>query len=69
MRLHNKGISNLVGGRNYEDFKLSYSKFPYKVGDRIGQIFLEEVIKFEFEEVSELSNTERGVGGFGHTGR
>jgi dUTP pyrophosphatase len=58
------GVNTKMSG-----YTLSYDEFPYKVGDRIGQIFLEEVIKFEFEEVSELSNTERGVGGFGHTGR
>ena len=58
------GVNTKMSG-----YTLSYDEFPYKVGDRIGQIFLEEVIKFEFEEVSELSNTERGAGGFGHTGR
>jgi dUTP pyrophosphatase len=48
--------------------ELIYPLFPYNVGDRIGQIFLEEVIKFEFEEVSELSDTERGSNGWGSTG-
>ena len=28
-----------------------------------------EVLKFDFEEVSELSNTIRGSGGFGSTGK
>jgi dUTP pyrophosphatase len=49
-------------------WELKYPLFPYNVGDRIGQIFLEEVIKFKFEEVSELSNTERGSNGWGSTG-
>lgn len=49
-------------------WKLEYPLFPYNLGDRIGQIFLEEVINFEFEEVEELSTTERGEGGFGSTG-
>jgi dUTPase len=44
-------------------------EFPYKPGDRIAQMYLEEVIPIEFEEVEELSNTERGDGGFGSTGR
>lgn len=48
---------------------LQYTKFPFNVGDRIGQIYLEEVIPIEFEEVEELSNTSRGEGGFGHTGK
>lgn len=47
---------------------MQYSKFPYKVGDRIGQIYLEEVIPIEFEEVEELSSTDRDAGGFGSTG-
>ena len=57
------GVNTKMSG-----YTLSYDEFPYKVGDRIGQIFLEEVIKFEFEEVAELSNTERGTGSFGSTG-
>ena len=44
---------------------LGYTLFPYKVGDRIGQIYLEEVIPIEFEEAEELSETVRGTGGFG----
>jgi dUTP pyrophosphatase len=57
------GVNTKMSG-----YTLNYDKFPYNVGDRIGQIFLEKVIKFEFEEVDELSNTERGEGGFGSTG-
>lgn len=40
----------------------------YKIGDRIAQIELEEVIPFEFKEVAKLSETDRGEGGFGSTG-
>ena len=46
---------------------LNYEDFPYKVGDRIGQLFLQEIIHIEFEEVDELNSTERGEGGFGST--
>lgn len=46
---------------------LEYEVFPYKVGDRIGQIYLEEVIPMEFEIVKKLKSTERGEGGFGST--
>lgn len=42
--------------------------FPYEVGDRIAQCYLEEVIPIEFEEVNELDETLRGEGGFGSTG-
>lgn len=37
--------------------------------DRCAQISLQKVIKIEFEEVTELSDTERGAGGFGSTGK
>lgn len=38
-------------------------------GDRCAQMALRQVIKVEFEEVSGLSTTARGDGGFGSTGR
>lgn len=41
----------------------------YKVGDRIGQIKLGFTLPMEFEVVDELSDTERGDGGYGSTGR
>ena len=46
---------------------LTYPEFPFKPGDRIGQIYLEEVIPIEFIEVDELSNSNR-LGGYGSTG-
>lgn len=42
---------------------------PYKIGDRIAQIKIQEVIPVEFIEVDELSETERGEGGYGSTGK
>jgi len=42
---------------------------PYKVGDRIGQIMIVPYPKIEFNEVEELSETARGTGGFGSTGK
>jgi len=57
-----------IGWNNKAEYCLTYSKFPYSVGDRIGQVYLEEVIPIEFEEVEELSTTERNTGGFGSTG-
>ena len=41
---------------------------PYKIGERIAQIKIQEVIPIEFVEVDELSETERGTGGYGSTG-
>lgn len=38
------------------------------VGDRIAQLVILPYLPVEFEEVDELSNTDRGEGGFGSTG-
>lgn len=43
--------------------------FPYKVGERVCQIYFEKVNDFIFEMVDDLSDTERGLGGFGSTGK
>jgi dUTP pyrophosphatase len=42
--------------------------FPYTIGDRVCQIFFDIVLDVEIEETDELSNTNRGEGGFGSTG-
>ena len=55
-------------GEDYHEYYMSYTDFPYKEGDRIAQMYLEEVIPIEFEEITELSNTTRGEGSFGSTG-
>ena len=41
----------------------------YKIGDRVCQIKLGDAEIMDFEEVDELSETERGTGGFGSTGK
>ena len=40
----------------------------YKVGDRVGQLIIMPYPQVQFEEVEELSDTDRGSGGFGSTG-
>lgn len=50
-------------------YEFVYPEFPFKVGDRIGQIYLEEVIPIEFDEELELIETSRGENGFGSTGK
>ena len=40
----------------------------YNVGDRVAQIIILPYPQIEFEETQELSNSERGSGGFGSTG-
>lgn len=48
--------------------KDSIQPILYEVGDRIGQIIILPYPTISFVEVDELSSTERGDGGFGHTG-
>ena len=47
------------------------SSHPYTVnpGDRIAQMMITPVLHADFELTDELSSTERGAGGFGHTGK
>ena len=54
-----------------ERYGLSYpgNNSTFKVGDRIGQIIIMPYPQIEFEEVEELSETERGVKGYGSTGK
>jgi len=40
----------------------------YLPGDRIGQIIILPYPEIEFEEVEELSESERGIGGYGSSG-
>ena len=44
---------------------------PYEVhrGDRIAQLVIQKVEEVVWEESDELDDTERGLGGFGHSGR
>jgi dUTP pyrophosphatase len=40
----------------------------YDIGDRVGQLVIIPYPSIEFEEVTELSTTERNTGGYGSTG-
>ncbi|MBC2690579.1 MULTISPECIES: dUTP diphosphatase [Pseudomonas] len=44
------------------------SAFTMTVGERLAQLVLVPVVQAHFEMVEEFVETERGVGGFGHTG-
>lgn len=48
---------------------LSTEEFTIQNGDRIAQMVISPVTKAEIEIVTELSNTSRGEGGFGSTGK
>ncbi len=43
-------------------------KFAIKPGDRIAQLIVSKVYKVKLVEVKELNQSNRGEGGFGHTG-
>lgn len=50
-------------------FNFGKDPFEIKSGERIAQIILSKVYKAEIEESSNLKETKRGEGGFGHTGK
>jgi len=50
------------------DKPISDSFLPFGVGDRCAQIYFEKVLDVQFQEVDELSDTDRSEGGFGSTG-
>lgn len=49
---------------------INHGKKPFTVnpGERIAQMVIAKVERATFSQVEELSDTERGEGGFGHTG-
>jgi dUTP pyrophosphatase len=48
---------------------LGHEPFYVHPGDRIAQMVIAKFERVEIEVVEELSETERGAGGFGHTGK
>lgn len=48
---------------------ISNEEFVVKVDERIGQLVLNKVYKCVWNESEELEDTQRGQGGFGHTGK
>lgn len=48
---------------------LSKEAFTINNGDRIAQMVIASHIQAELEHVEVLTETERGAGGFGHTGK
>lgn len=53
-------VSDIIGSLKYEEF-------PYAVGDRCAQMYLEKIIYPNFVEVEEFENNTDRVGGFGST--
>ncbi len=76
---HKHGIvlGNLVGliDSDYQGqvfvscWNRSQTAFDIKIGERIAQMVFVPVVQVAFEQVDEFTVSERGTGGFGHTGR
>lgn len=58
------GIKYKVG----DEKRIIYNENKYNIGDRVAQIVFMKLPKITLIEAEELSNTERGEGGFGSTG-
>ena len=74
---HGLGMANSVGTID-SDYRgeigvisINLSDKPYTIQpqERIAQIILNKVEQIEWTEVGELETTERGAGGYGHTGK
>ena len=52
----------------YDTILELFESNEYQIGDKIVQLIILPYPQIEFEEVAELSETDRGHGGFGHTG-
>ncbi|HEY6011069.1 MAG TPA: dUTP diphosphatase [Nitrospirota bacterium] len=50
-------------------FNFSDKPFPIRRGDRIAQMVFARLARVTLETVAALSETRRGAGGFGHTGK
>lgn len=64
---YRKSLLEWIGGKIDEERALD--KAPYKAKDRIGQMVIISHPKVECWEFNELSDTDRGSGGFGSTGK
>lgn len=65
---HTCNIIDQTRGDNKIHFNFSKESY-YEIGDRIGQLIIIPYPHIEFLEVDELSQSERGDGGYGSTGK
>lgn len=64
----NKGEFHAYANAEEYYFDQPFFTDIYKVGERIGQLMILPYPQIQFEEAEQLSKTERGTGGYGHTG-
>ena len=62
------GLFGFYETKEHEHFGHIVESSCYAIGERIGQILIMPYPTITFEEVNELSSTERGAGGYGSTG-
>ena len=60
--------SDYRGGISFV-FRKNHRQQSYHIGDRVGQLVIVPIPRVEYFEVNELSQTSRGTGGYGSTGR
>ncbi len=58
-----------IGSIRVKLYNLSGYDYEVKEGDKISQLVIYPILTPELELVDELDETERGIGGFGSTGR
>lgn len=68
-RIEKEGILMTYETAKDEHRGLAVEGHIYALGDRIAQLIIMAYPSIEFEEVDGLSETERGAGGYGHTGK
>jgi dUTP pyrophosphatase len=61
--------SNYIGEIGVILINLGDQNFKIEDGDRIAQMVIAKYKQSQWAEVEELKPTERGAGGFGHTGK
>ncbi len=54
---------------DYNSFVRPRGFHTYEVGERIAQLIIMPIPNIEFEEAEELSDSGRGIGGYGSTGK
>ena len=55
--------------RDYDEGQIQQLFKPYEVGDRVAQMIIMPYPHVDFVEVDELSDSDRGEGGYGSTGK
>ena len=66
------GVGTIDSGYRGEICAVFYHcgpELPYEAGDRFAQLVIKPVPRVEYVEADELSESERGAGGYGSTGK